>query len=276
MAWCGGASGDRHTRSSAAPPPAAGPRDAEREETAQVARLPRAASPCPLFTAGGVLGHAPGSPVNHPQTAREPVLVGLVAVAFALAFSYPVLGHLSEAGFRRDWDLLRQLDWAAFHSVTHFHQLPLWNPYKCGGMPLLANPHSRIVTPFFLLHLFLGPNVGLNLEVPLHLAISRRSFWPVVILLALGGFALGLAAIKLLPMEMLLRSHPRPVRIVESNPPGALWTALFSAQQAAFARGPGRWGFHEWGAYVGGLAGGLAVLWGVPSPRRPLPSLARG
>ena len=314
--------------------------------------------------------------MNHPQTAREPVLVGLVAVAFALAFSYPVLGHLSEAGFRRDWDLLRQLDWAAFHSVTHFHQLPLWNPYKCGGMPLLANPHSRIVTPFFLLHLFLGPNVGLNLEVPLHLAIawsggyvlgrilglgpraaalsasvfpgsswfylhmavgqvvylpslylpwiaaltwfaivrerlffaglagalvaltlgeggvypapqalllvtlvaltvaiSRRSFWPVVILLALGGFALGLAAIKLLPMEMLLRSHPRPVRIVESNPPGALWTALFSAQQAAFARGPGRWGFHEWGAYVGGLAGGLAVLGVVTSPRRALPWL---
>jgi len=314
--------------------------------------------------------------VNHTPTGREPLLVGLGAVAFALAFSYPVLGHLTEAAFHTDWDLVRQLDWAAVHSVTHFHQLPLWNPYKCGGMPLLANPHSRIVTPFFLLHLFLGPDLGLNLEVPLHLAIawsggyvlgrtiglgtgaaavsasvfpgsswfslhmavghvvylpslylpwiaaltwlaigrrrllfagvagalvaltfgeggvypvphalllvgglalaaavSRRSLWPMAVLLVLGAFALGLAAVKLLPTYMLMQAHPRPIFFPESNAPSALLTALFSSPQVELAQGPGRWGFHEWGAYVGWLVGALAVIGVLMSPRRALPWL---
>lgn len=94
------------------------------------------------------------------------------AILFGLAFGYPILEHLSLVGGFYDFDLTLELHWVAVHTVASFHQLPLWNPYKCGGMPMLANPQSRIVTPFFALSLLFGPFVGLNLEIPLHLAIG--------------------------------------------------------------------------------------------------------
>src|SRR5439155_22243764 len=64
-----------------------------------------------------------------------------------------------------------------------------------------------------------------------------------------------------------------PFPEVESNFPSVLWTALMSARQDAYAQGPGRWGFHEWGAYVGGLVGALVVVGIATSPRRALPWL---
>jgi hypothetical protein len=105
-------------------------------------------------------------------TARETVFVIGCAILFGVVFSYPILEHLSRVGGFYDFDLMLELHWAAAHSVARFHQLPLWNPYKCGGIPMLANPQSRIVTPFFALSLLFGPFVGLNLEIPLHLAIG--------------------------------------------------------------------------------------------------------
>src|SRR5208283_814441 len=45
-------------------------------------------------------------------------------------------------------------------------------PYKCGGMPLIGNPSSRVLTPFFLLHLVFGPLIGVHLEIIAHLAIG--------------------------------------------------------------------------------------------------------
>jgi hypothetical protein len=69
---------------------------------------------------------------------------------------------------------------AAYRSIVKYHQLPLWNPWKCGGTPLLSNPQARILNPFFPLSLLFGPAVGMHLEVPLHLAVA----WA-------GGYVLG-------------------------------------------------------------------------------------
>ncbi len=103
---------------------------------------------------------------------RETLLVGAGAGCFAAAFSYPILGRLSRIGLVDDWAEHLQPDWAAFYSITHFHQLPLWSPYRCGGMPLLAHPLSLFVTPLVALQLIFGPFTGLNLQIPVHLAIT--------------------------------------------------------------------------------------------------------
>ncbi len=103
---------------------------------------------------------------------REPLWVALGSLAFGVAFSYPVLSHISHVGWVADWDLLLTLQWVPYLSVQRFHQLPLWNAYMCGGMPLLADPSVRFPAPFFLLHLLFGPTIGLHLEIPLHLAIG--------------------------------------------------------------------------------------------------------
>src|SRR5271155_3110315 len=113
-------------------------------------------------------------------TRRERLLVGLGSLAFGLIFSYSVLAHISRIGSVWDWDYALQLEWVPFWSVRHFLQLPLWSPYTCGGMPMLANPQARVTSPFFLLHLIFGLPIGLHLEIPLHLALSF-----------LGGYLLG-------------------------------------------------------------------------------------
>src|SRR5579875_812939 len=110
----------------------------------------------------------------------EAALAVIAMAAFAIAFSFPVLTHLGRIGVVWDWPEFLIRNWVAFHSLHDLHQIPLWNPYECGGMPLLAHPSSQIVTPLFALPMIFGPFVGLNLQIPIHLAIA----WS-------GGYVLG-------------------------------------------------------------------------------------
>lgn len=106
--------------------------------------------------------------------------VSATAILYAMIFSFPLLKDLGLVYNIYDWDLLRDLDWTAVHIVSRFHQFPVWSPFQCGGLQLLANPEARILTPFFPLHLIFGSAVGINLEIPIHLAIA----WA-------GGYVLG-------------------------------------------------------------------------------------
>jgi hypothetical protein len=106
--------------------------------------------------------------------------VSAAASLFAILFTFPLLKQIGLVYNMYDWDLLRDLDWTAVHIVNKFHQFPLWSPFQCGGLQLLANPEARILTLFFPLHLIFGSAVGINLEIPLHLAIM----WA-------GGYVLG-------------------------------------------------------------------------------------
>jgi hypothetical protein len=93
----------------------------------------------------------------------------------------PRLGHFSEIpSDGADRDLFMQLRWVPYYTLTHFRQMPFWNPYKCGGMPMLGNPESAIVTPFLLFYLVFGLIPGTLLEIYLHVAIMFA-----------GGYVLG-------------------------------------------------------------------------------------
>src|SRR5271167_2122256 len=110
-------------------------------------------------------------------TGREIAWVALGSLAFALCIFYRFFGHFSRliawSGFGRfDWDYHMQLHWVIWYTITHFHQFPFWNPYKCGGMPLLGNPQSPILTPFLLVDLLFGPVIGLHLASIVHVAIA--------------------------------------------------------------------------------------------------------
>jgi len=105
-------------------------------------------------------------------TTRRAGSIALVSLFFALCFSWPLLCHLGQFGAFHDWDLFTSLAWDPYHTLFHFHQIPLWDPYKCGGIPSLGEPQSRIVTPFFLLYPIFGVVTGMHLEIILHLAIA--------------------------------------------------------------------------------------------------------
>ena len=88
-------------------------------------------------------------------TPIEATLVALGAVAFTLAFSYPILLRLPLIGSAWDWSEKLSHAWVTVNSIKTFHQIPLWDPYSCGGMPLLANPLFPAFTPWFGLNLIL-------------------------------------------------------------------------------------------------------------------------
>lgn len=89
-----------------------------------------------------------------------------------------------------DWD--NQLTLAAVQRllVWEHHELPLWNRYPEGGVPLLANPESSIAYPLTWLVLPLHPEVGLRLLVVVHALLA---------LFSMGYF---LRALRLTPIAM--------------------------------------------------------------------------
>lgn len=94
------------------------------------------------------------------------------ALAFGAAFAWHVTGRLGRMTVFSDWDHFLTLHWVAYETVRNYGQVPLWNPYVCGGIPMLGNPQSRWLTPFFLLHLLFGPELALQLEIVAHISIA--------------------------------------------------------------------------------------------------------
>lgn len=102
----------------------------------------------------------------------EPIVVAFVAIVFGLIFGYQFILHLWDIDTFHDWDQHFLYQWVPYISVVKYHQFPLWNPYMCGGTPMLGNPQSRFLSPFFLISLLWGPFAGLHIEGVLHLAIA--------------------------------------------------------------------------------------------------------
>ena len=316
---------------------------------------------------------ATGTSATHHQHLEVAVVV-MVSLCFSIAFCYSLLKDLGRAALNNDWAFSMTLAWGVWNSIATFHQIPLWNPYKCGGIPMIGNPQTRILTPMLLLHIIFGPIVGAHLEVPIHMAIGfagayvlarklglrpmsgiaagvtfmgsswfslhlseghtvllsmvylpwvcifvlmaieqrrlllgaiagltialimgegvhfsapatalfvailassiaviRRSYWPMIVLGAVGAFGFGFAAIKLLPTSQMLVAHPPFVVILERNTLSQILTALFSRNQNHVQPFIWMWPFHEYGAFVSLPLMGLATSGAVMSYRRALP-----
>jgi hypothetical protein len=62
-------------------------------------------------------------------------------------------------------------------SIIDYHELPLWNPYQCGGVPLWDNPQGVSAAPFLWLTLPLGTTRGIEVWCILHSAIGFVCMW---------------------------------------------------------------------------------------------------
>lgn len=83
-----------------------------------------------------------------------------VFAALALGASWPFLSTAAHLNAFRDAEALWSYEDAARRTVTQFGQLPLWNPYTCGGLYGLGTPQSRFASPSFLLTLLFGTSRG--------------------------------------------------------------------------------------------------------------------
>ncbi|HSP77741.1 MAG TPA: hypothetical protein VLQ93_04395, partial [Myxococcaceae bacterium] len=94
------------------------------------------------------------------------------ALGVSLLLAQGVLSNSLERESFRDWDQHVAYAEAAAASVRQYGEAPFWNPYTCGGVPLLAHPESRVLTPFFLLYLAMPPPVAMKWDIALHFAIA--------------------------------------------------------------------------------------------------------
>lgn len=193
------------------------------------------------------------------------LLVAAALVGFAL---WPAWQSGALWSGRYDWRYFETMTEMARRAVVFYHQVPLWNPYSCGGEVGLANPQSMEGAPTFLLVLLLGTPWGLKVSMALYLvlalfgtaALGRRlgllplPSWIAATSFALSGYlAMHLAAghinfagVALYPYLVLFfdRARQRTEWII---PAGAMagWIALLG------------------GTFTPAMAGVLLLLWAV-------------
>ena len=80
-----------------------------------------------------------------------------------------------------DWQSVSNgLDWGQFQlhaavarsSLWRYHEFPAFNPYLCGGYPLLANPQVDMLSPWWFISMALGEQAGIRITVFGHLFIA--------------------------------------------------------------------------------------------------------
>jgi len=97
----------------------------------------------------------------------------LVAACFAIAvvFLSPALLHLREVG-GGDFAIVHHRWEAARVALAVHHELPLWDPWICGGVPLLGDPEAQHLSPLFPLALVFGSAIAIKVFLVAHVAVA--------------------------------------------------------------------------------------------------------
>lgn len=95
------------------------------------------------------------------------LIVSATLIPHLLDHPFSVTDHYDEHYFYAHDD-------AARISILDYHQIPAWNPYYCGGIPLAANPQDGCLAPDFWLRLFYGTGPGRRLTVLLFLLLGME------------------------------------------------------------------------------------------------------
>ncbi|OGY30637.1 MAG: hypothetical protein A2805_02105 [Candidatus Andersenbacteria bacterium RIFCSPHIGHO2_01_FULL_46_36] len=83
----------------------------------------------------------------------------------------PMLLSYGDLGIS-DWDYYFSMHTNIRETITNYHQLPLWNPYTCGGTSALGDPEFPALSPLFLLELIFGTPTGLRLSIVVSTALG--------------------------------------------------------------------------------------------------------
>lgn len=102
---------------------------------------------------------------------RERLLFFFLALAVAVVQWWPMLRDPAITGFG-DWQMIHHNWEAALVSLRRFGQWPLWDPFHCGGVPILGNPESQLYAPWFWLSFVLGSVPAVKLMLIGHVVIA--------------------------------------------------------------------------------------------------------
>jgi hypothetical protein len=113
----------------------------------------------------------------------------ILAIALALVAASPMVASypLTQGADGQYWQAFVE---AVRVSVMRHHELPLWNPYECGGAPLWDHPEGFAAAPLLWLGLPLGATRALHFWYAAHSILGFLCMW----LFARRGLGLGEAA----------------------------------------------------------------------------------
>ena len=178
-------------------------------------------------------------------------------IVLATAWFWPGLSQPSMLGTAGDWSYFTAHDTSVWLSLAVHHELPGWDPFACGGIPLLGNLHVRPLGITALCSSLFGLLPGL-----------RIALWLMVLLGLEGAFRWarhrGVAGIGALAAAVLFAMSGRLVQAIAEGQPGLLAFELAPWALLGLERG-----WRDWrAATVGGLWMALSFLEGgaVPTP----------
>ena len=116
---------------------------------------------------------------------RERLLFSLLALLVATIQWWPMLRDPAATGFG-DWQMIHHNWEAALVSLQRFGEWPLWDPFHCGGVPILGNPESQLYAPWFWLSFLIGSVLAVKLMLIGHVVIALTGVYA----LCRGGYGL--------------------------------------------------------------------------------------
>lgn len=125
--------------------------------------------------------------------AQAPVRFSFFAL-LALVACWPYLRTAGVINEFRDALVLWSYEDSARRTVTDFGQLPLWNPWYCGGLYGLGSPQARFASPPFLLSLLFGTTRAEALLVFAAVIAALEGAWRYLRARAVGSLGAFLAA----------------------------------------------------------------------------------
>ena len=180
---------------------------------------------------------------------------GLFIALVTLAL-WPALTHGPLWSSRYDWRYFETMTEMARRTVADYHQVPLWNPYSCGGEVGLANPQAMDGAPTFLLVLLLGTAWGFKAALLCYLVFALHGGYLLGRRLGLDPLPAALSGVSF-GLSGYLALH------LASGHINFAGVALYPYLIYCYDRALARW---QWAIPAGALAAWIALLGGTFTP----------
>ncbi len=98
---------------------------------------------------------------------RRALAIATSYLLLTAVFTWPVFAQPDATGWQ-DWDFHLFMHGAVLKNLIEYGQLPLWNPWYCGGNVLLPNPQAPLFSPTFLLVSVVSLPFAMKINIALH------------------------------------------------------------------------------------------------------------
>lgn len=133
-----------------------------------------------------------------------------VLSVLALTYISPIFVNINNIGVS-DWDSQFFYHAAPLKTILTYHQFPLWNPYNCGGSPMLASPELSFLSPAYIFVLLFGEVVGIKLIIAFFTLLGMWGMYFLSRTLGLGRLS------SYLPPVVYIVSSWYALRITEGH-----------------------------------------------------------